>query len=137
MSGLGREQPPSPRSGADAPSSTSGDPVDQVVADIRTLIVQMRQRMARSPINGSLLLSQPDCQRLEDTLGLGATQTVETLVKAVERLASMKIGDIRIPFTPGQLAELQHRASKRGRTVEAEMRAVVARIEDELFYQGA
>ena len=49
----------------------------------------------------------------------------------------MRIGDIRIPFTPGQLAELQHRASKRGRTVEAEMRAVVARIEDELFYKGS
>lgn len=54
----------------------------------------------------------------------------------IERLASIKIGDIRIPFTPGQLSELQHRASKRGHTVEQEMRAVVARIEDELFYKG-
>jgi hypothetical protein len=48
----------------------------------------------------------------------------------------MRIGDIRIPFTPGQLAELAHRAGKRGRTVEAEMRAVVARVEEEVFYKG-
>lgn len=58
------------------------------------------------------------------------------LVRTIDRLASIRIGDIRIPFTPGQLAELQHRASKRGRTVEQEMRAVVARIEEELFYKG-
>ena len=35
-----------------------------------------------------------------------------------------------------ELAELQHRAMKRGRTVEMEMRAVVTRIEEELFYKG-
>lgn len=69
-------------------------------------------------------------------LGLGTTMSAEALLKAVNRLGTIKIGDIRIPFTPGQLEELQHRAGKRGRTVEMEMRAVVARIEDELFYKG-
>jgi hypothetical protein len=67
---------------------------------------------------------------------LGATRSPEFLTIAVERLASMKVGDIRIPFTPGQLAELQYRAQKRGRTIEAEMKAVVDRIQDELFYRG-
>lgn len=57
-------------------------------------------------------------------------------MRAIDRLASIAIGDIRLPFTPGQLAELQHRAAKRGRTVEQEMRAVVSRIEEELFYKG-
>lgn len=77
-----------------------------------------------------------ECHQLEETLGLGATRSPESFVAAVARLASMKIGDIRIPFTPGQLAELQHRAQKRGRSLEAEMKAVVARIEDEIFYKG-
>ena len=87
-------------------------------------------------IETQLTLSKPDCDALDDTLGLGATHSPASLRTAVERLASIKIGDIRIPFTPGQLIELQHRAAKRRRTVEAEIRAVVSRIEDELFWKG-
>lgn len=74
---------------------------------------------------------------LETLLGVSVPLSASSLYTAIERLASLKIGDIRLPFTPGQLAELQHRAAKRGRTVEAEMKAVVARIEDELFYKGS
>ena len=88
-----------------------------------------------APVHG-LALTRVECNQLEETTGLGTTRTGPELVRAVERLASMKIGDIRIPFTPGQLAELQHRAHKRGRSLEEEMRAVVRRIEDELFYKG-
>lgn len=113
------------------------DPIDQTIAEIRVLLTKVRTQLSPPRDPGSLTLTQPDCLRLEDTLGLGSTQSVATLVQAVERLASMKVGDIRIPFSPGQLAELQHRASKRGRTVQAEMEAVVKRIEDELFYKGA
>ena len=87
-------------------------------------------------VSGGLQLSVADCARIEETAGLGSTQSSADLVKAIERLFTIKIGDIRIPFTPGQLAELSHRASKRGRTVEAEMKAVVDRIQDELFYKG-
>lgn len=82
------------------------------------------------------MLPPAHCHRLEETLGLGATRDTANFVAAVERLASMRVGDIRIPFTPGQLAELQHRAQKRGRSLEAEMQAVVDRIQDELFYKG-
>lgn len=77
-----------------------------------------------------------DVALLEELLGVSMPLTVSTLLAAVDRLTAMRIGDIRVPFTPGQLAELQHRAGKRGRTLEAEMKAVVARIQDELFYQG-
>lgn len=87
-------------------------------------------------VEGQLTLSPADCSVVEETLGLGATQSVAKLLVAIERLASVRFGDIRIPFTPGQLSELQHRAHKRGRTVEQELKAVVARIQDELFYKG-
>lgn len=83
-----------------------------------------------------LHLSPVEVDELAARLGIASKVTGATLLTAVDRLASLRIGDIRLPFTPGQLAELQHRAAKRGRTVEAEMRAVVARIENELFYQG-
>jgi hypothetical protein len=117
---------------------------DVVVPDPRaaTLVVEISrlvQRFVESAqpiVVGGLQLTAAECNLLEDITGLGSTQSAAALLKAVERLAAIKIGDIRIPFTPGQLHELQHRAQKRGRTVEAEMRAVVARIEDDLFYKG-
>lgn len=62
--------------------------------------------------------------------------TAAGLVHAVERLTALNIGELSLPLTPGQLAELQHRARKRGRTVQEEMKAVLARIHDELFHQG-
>jgi hypothetical protein len=109
--------------------------VGPLLAQIGMLVTSFIENDAPASQPG-LQLSPGACNRLEETLGLGATRSPEFLTIAVERLASMQIGDIRIPFTPGQLAELQHRAEKRGRTVEAEMRAVVARIEEELFYKG-
>ena len=87
-------------------------------------------------VHGGLHLTAADCARLEETAGLGSTQSAGELVKAVEKLCAIKVGDIRIPFTPGQVQELQYRAKKRGRTIEQEMQAVVDRIRDELFYKG-
>jgi hypothetical protein len=103
---------------------------------IRLLSAEQLAKEYDLVVPGVLTLSRADCHAIEETLGLGATESVPTLLSAIARLASVRIGDIRIPFTPGQLLELQHRAKKRGRTVEAEMKAVVARIEDELFYKG-
>jgi hypothetical protein len=86
-------------------------------------------------ITGGLALTPQQCRELDVTLGLGATASPDTLGLAVGRLARIAIGDIRIAFTPGQLAELKFRADKRGRTVEEELRAVVDRIKDELFWR--
>ena len=94
-------------------------------------------RMPSAAAAPGLHLSVVECDQIAAALGLGVKPTAASILTAIDRLASVRIGDIRIPFTPGQLAELQHRAGKRGRTVEAEMRAVVARIEDELFYKGS
>lgn len=111
----------------------------RIVRGTHTLDVVSPDRFAKEyeakPIGG-LLLSQKDCDALVERLGLGATHDGERLIDAVDRLAKVEIGGIRIPFTPGQLAELRHRAVKRGRTVELEIRAVISRIEDELFYRG-
>jgi len=97
---------------------------------------QLERQLTTPAVVAGLQLTPLDCTRLEETTGFASTRTVEEFLRAVERLASITIGDIRIPFTPGQLAELKHRAAKRGRTVEVEMQAVVDRIRDELFYKG-
>jgi len=83
-----------------------------------------------------LALTPVVCRQLEDRLGLGSIASPDALIAAVDRLGSIRIGDVRIPFTPGQLHELQHRATKRGRTIEQEIKAVVDRIQDELFHKG-
>lgn len=85
---------------------------------------------------GALSLPAAACRQLDETLGIGATRTAVQLIAAVERLARIEIGTIRIGFTPGQLEELAHRAEKRGHTVLQELQAVVRRIEDEIFHRG-
>lgn len=85
---------------------------------------------------GALTLNAATCVRLESTLGIGATLSVERLVPAVERLASISIGTIKIDFTPGQLDEIALRAKKRGQSVEQALQAVIDRIRDELFWRS-
>ena len=85
---------------------------------------------------GALTLTNACCTRLETTLGIGATQTVDRLVLAVERLAKIDIGEVKIDFTPGQLEEIAARAKKRGQTVKQSLMAVIDRIKDELFWRS-
>ena len=82
------------------------------------------------------LLSAALRTRLEQTLGLGSTRTPEDLIEAVERLAAISIGTIHIDFTPGQLEEIKYRSTKRGRSVEQELQAVVDRIREEIFWKS-
>jgi hypothetical protein len=72
--------------------------------------------------------------RLEETLGIGTTNTPIALVEAVEQLADLKIGEVRVPFTPQQLHELKTRAEKRGITIEAEVRRVIEYLTGEIFW---
>lgn len=83
-----------------------------------------------------LEISPETAQRLERTLGLGATRDAYSLVDAVERLARISIGSVVVEFTPGQLEEIKHRASKRGHSVAEELRAVVDRVKDDIFHRG-
>lgn len=87
-------------------------------------------------VEGQLVLPVAIRRRIEATTGIGSTMTAPDLADAIERLASIAIGTIHVEFTPGQLEEIAQRATKRGRTVEAELRSVVDRIKDEIFWRG-
>ena len=86
--------------------------------------------------DAALTLSRADCEALEDHTGVGSTLSAHTLIAAVTRLARLRIGEVDIPFTPGQFEELQHRAAKRGQTLQQAVQAVIDRIKDELFWRG-
>lgn len=85
---------------------------------------------------GSLTLSRAEREQIEATTGVGTTQTAAALLAAVQRLARITIGEVALPFTPGQIEELQHRAQKRGQTVQQALQAVVDRIHDEIFHHA-
>jgi hypothetical protein len=85
---------------------------------------------------GTLTLSKADREALEAVTGIGTTRTPAGLILAVSRLARIAIGDVNIPFTPGQMEELQYRAAKRGQTIEQALKAVVDRIQGEIFHHG-
>lgn len=85
---------------------------------------------------GAVTLSKADRERIEGVAGIGATQNGASLLLAIQRLARIGIGDVQIPFTPGQLEEIQWRAQKRGITVERAIQDVIDRIKDELFHRG-
>lgn len=74
--------------------------------------------------------------RLEQTLGLGTTNNSDDLIAAVERLAAISIGTVKIEFTPGQLEEIAYRAKKRGQSIEQTLQAVVDRIKEEIFWRS-
>lgn len=85
---------------------------------------------------GALVIPRPVCELIEQTTGVGTTRSPVELVAAIHRLARISIGEVNVPFTPGQIEELQHRARKRGQTIAQAIQAVVDRIRDELFWKG-
>lgn len=87
-------------------------------------------------LQDSLSVSQAARRTLEDRLGPGTAENENTLVAAVLRATAVTLGGIALDFTPGQLEELTHRASKRGRTLHQELAAAVDAMKDQLFYGG-
>jgi len=87
-------------------------------------------------LEDGLVLSRAICVRIEELTGIGTAQTTEKLVQAIDRLARITVGEVKIDFTPGQLEEISHRAAKRGYTVQQEVQRIVDRIKDELFYHS-
>lgn len=85
---------------------------------------------------GTLTLSKHERELIEAATGIGTTGSGASLISGIQRLARIAIGDVQIPFTPGQLEELQHRAEKRGQTVQQAVQAVIDRIRDEIFHRG-
>lgn len=85
---------------------------------------------------GTLTLTKQDRELLEEITGIGSTTSAGALIAATARLARIAIGDVTIPFTPGQLEEITYRASKRGITVQRAIQDVIDRIKDELFHRG-
>jgi hypothetical protein len=73
---------------------------------------------------------------LEQRLGIGAAQSVRNLLQAVDRVVDLRIGNVRIEFTPGQMEELKARADKNGWTVKEEVEKIVSHLAGEMFWNA-
>jgi hypothetical protein len=112
---------------------------DWVILSGSIIIAYLKDRDFPGPYEivaeGTLTLSLQDRELLERTTGLGTTRTPMELVAAIQRLARIGIGDVQIPFTPGQLEEIAYRATKRGITLQRAVQDVIDRISGELFHR--
>lgn len=124
---------------ADGRHQTIG-PGDWLITRAKQIIDVIADRQLRERYQvidaGAITLPLATCEQLDTTLGLGATQTPERLVAAVERLASLSIGEVKIDFTPGQWTEIATRAKKRNQTIPQAVQAVVDRIKEEIFWRS-
>ncbi len=118
----------------------AGVPGDWLIARGRRIVDVVGEAVLRERYQivetGALTLSLAECVRLESTIGIGNAQSTTKLLPAVERLASIEIGTIKIAFTPGQLEEIALRAKKRGQTIEQSLQGVIDRIREELFWKS-
>lgn len=113
-----------------------GDWIVTIGADVVDVCSEKEFPTKYERIQDGLLLPRPLCTLLEETTGVGTTRNPEELTHAIERLARISIGDVKIPFTPGQIEEIAHRAQKRGLSVQQEIQRIVDRIKDEIFYKS-
>lgn len=113
-----------------------GDWIIQRGVDLIGVLTDKAFREEYEFVIDGLLVPQATCQQIEAITGIGTTKTPDELYNAVDRLARVSIGHVKIDFTPGQLEEIKHRARKRGLTVEQELSRIVDRIKDEIFYKS-
>jgi hypothetical protein len=76
----------------------------------------------------TLKLTVDDQARLEKVLGFGSTNSSQSLTLAVQKIVSLKIGDITVNFTPSQWEQLARRAEKRGLKIAAYMDRMVEKL---------
>lgn len=102
---------------------------------IATLLERQLARFVDAPITQRLVVVTGEpLQALESTLGGGVIKDAADLLTKVHRWAGISIGDIRLQFSPAQLAEIQHRATKQGKTPESICADIVAQLESQFFY---
>ena len=85
------------------------------------------------PVEEGLLLRPETRAKLETQLGLGATKTPEDLFRAIDRLARIRVGEITLNFTAGQLEELAQRAAKRRQTLPEYLARLLERFTEDLW----
>ena len=103
---------------------------------VEEVIERQLARVAAIPLTARVLVLDSDTLGvLETRLGVGATRSVASLLAAVDRLATIEVGRIRLDLSPSQLEELKGRAKKRGILLAAMLKEHAQALQDGLFNQ--
>lgn len=109
-------------------------------AKLPSLALSILQRFKEVREEDRVLIVMPeDRGRLEALLPANPGPSIPSasdLVRRVEMLASMQIGEVKIPFTPNQLEELKRRAERNGKSLQEYSEDTAMRI-GSLFFDGA
>ena len=85
-----------------------------------------------SPRGRTLLLSSETLIALEERAGRQVA-TEEDVLVLMDRLSSVKLGGIHLPWNPAALAELKYHAQKRGKTPELLLREIIRKLSPEIL----
>lgn len=107
-------------------------------AQAEQLMIDQLQRFAHvHPRDRFLTLPGATLGELEAVLQGGSVQTGKDLVEKVKRLADVRIGGVRVEFSPAALEEILSMAGKQGLSVEEFTRRTVEMMGDQFFHHAA
>lgn len=112
----------------DGYATTQGRPVDAVVTD------QLRRFSKLVPGERAVVISLKQLKELEPVLGGSPIIDGAALIETIRRRASLTIGGVTIPFTTGQMRELELRAERQGRPVQELVEDTANKIAATLFW---
>lgn len=109
---------------------------DRARVPLGTLLERQLVRFGSMPPGERVLvLAGEALEQIDRDLGIGATRDATALLTAIRGWAGITIGDIRLQFSPAQLAEIAHRADKQGKSPEDVVKEIVSSIESAFFWE--
>lgn len=86
-----------------------------------------------SPSDRVVVIDPKTRNRLEVVLSGGSLMDAADLLKKVEALADVRIGEVRLEFTPPEIKQIKRWADRNGRTAESVLKEVVDRLKMGVF----
>ena len=100
---------------------------EEVMADRLTRFKEV------SPSDRVVVIDPKTRNRLEVVLSGGSLMDSADLLRKVEALADVRLGEIRLEFTPPEVKQIKRWADRNGRTPESVLKEVVDRLKMGVF----
>jgi len=110
-------------------TNEAGEAIDVISADLLTEFYEDVK-------SDAFALTPDQITRCAKVLRFGATKSAEEFTQAVESMAKVAIGGVKVEWTPGQIDQLKHRASKRGVSVQAYIQSLVEKFMQDIWTLG-
>lgn len=119
--------------------SISDGTAEELQAQLRgrdTLDTEVERRLVETlhAPHGRVVLSLEELEEIALRLGTGLPiRNKQDLQRAIQQTAQLHLGDVRLTFTPPQLAQIEERAKKIGDTPERFVARVASKLLTDVF----